>query len=130
VVKRHAKERILFVAEGLLPYFSEEEHRRIFRNLAGSFPGQEMLFQTSAPSLVQSFAQYTVLSKMRTHLELRWGLEDSRQVSLLNPNVEFIREFPLLAGRWDSLPEPIRAKVTPDMARNIAKMVHVRFKEQ
>lgn len=128
-VKPFATKRILLVAEGLLPYFTEEEHRKIFGYLARNFPGQEMVFQTSAPSLVQGFIQHSDLSKMRSHVELRWGLDDSRQVSLLNPNIEFIREFPLLEGHWDVLPEPIRQKLTPAMAKNIAKMVLVRFKQ-
>jgi len=112
-----------------LPYFSEEEHRKIFRYLAASFPGQEMLFQTSAPSLTRKFAQHSDLPKMRSNLELRWGLEESRQVSSLSPNVVFIREFPLVEGHLDVLPEQFRQKLTPAMAKNIAKMVLVRFKQ-
>jgi len=53
-VKLHARSRVLFVAEGLFPYFTEDEHRRIFGDLADGFPGQGMLFQTSAPSLIQA----------------------------------------------------------------------------
>jgi O-methyltransferase involved in polyketide biosynthesis len=128
-VKPVATKRILLVAEGLLPYFSEEEHRKIFGYLASNFPGQEMLFQTNAPSLIQGFVQHSDLSKMRSNVELRWGLEDSRQVSSLDPNIEFIREFPLIEGQLDVLPEEIRQKLTPAMAKNIAKMVHVRFLE-
>lgn len=51
-IKRRARSRILFVAEGLFPYFTEEEHRKIFHCLAGNFPGQEMLFHTMASSLM------------------------------------------------------------------------------
>jgi methyltransferase (TIGR00027 family) len=128
-VKRHARSRVLFVAEGLLPYFTEEEHRKIFTCLAENFPGQEMLFHTMGASLMQRFAQYSLISKTSMKVEMQWGLDDSRQVSALNPKVEFVREFSMLDGGYDQLPAQVRQKLTPAMAKNLAKIVHVRFKE-
>ena len=130
-IKRYARSRILFVAEGLFPYFTEEEHRKIFTSLAENFPGQEMLFHTLAPSLLQVFVQYrlTLVSKLSMKAEMQWGLDDSRQVSALNPKVEFVDEFPLLDGCYDQLPEPIRRKLSLAMAKQFAKIVHVRFLE-
>jgi hypothetical protein len=46
-IKRYARDRV-FVAEGLFPYFTEEEHRKIFTCRAENFPGQEMLVHTMA----------------------------------------------------------------------------------
>jgi O-methyltransferase involved in polyketide biosynthesis len=124
-IKRHARSRILFVAEGLFPYFTEEEHRKIFTCLVENFPGQELLFHTLAPSLMQELAQ----SKLSMKVEMQWGLDDSKQVSALNPKVEFLDEFPLLDGRYDQLPEPIRQKLSPAMVKQVMKIVHVRFQE-
>ena len=61
--------------------------------------------------------------------EMQWGLDDSEQVSALNPKVEFLHEFPLLDGCYDQLPEPIRQKLSPAMAKQVMKIVHVRFRE-
>jgi O-methyltransferase involved in polyketide biosynthesis len=128
-IKRNAETRILLVAEGLLPYFTEEEHRTIFRYLANHFPGQEMLFQTSAPSLIRGFVQYSNLSKLSNNVELRWGLEDSAQVSELDPRVRFVEEFPFLAGNYDLLPDPIKQKLSPAQALKIGKIVRIRFEQ-
>jgi O-methyltransferase involved in polyketide biosynthesis len=128
-VKRHARSRVLFIAEGLLEYFTEDEHRKIFSCLAENFPGEEMLFQTMAPSLTSGLVQYSVLSKMGSKVALQWGLDDSKQVSALHPKVEFVREFSLLERLYDQLPEPIRQKLSPAMAKQVAKIVHVRFRE-
>jgi O-methyltransferase involved in polyketide biosynthesis len=128
-VKRHARSRILFVAEGLFPYFTEEEHRKIFTCLAENFPGQEMLYHTMTPSLIQGLGQHSLVSKLDMKVEMQWGLEDSRQVSALNPRVEFVDESSLLEGCYDGLPESIRQKLSPSMAKQIAKIVHVRFCE-
>jgi methyltransferase (TIGR00027 family) len=130
-IKRHARSRILFVAEGLFMYFTEEEHRKVFTCLAENFPGQEMLFHTLAPSLIQELAQFrqTLVSKLSIKAEMEWGLDDSKQVSALNPKVEFVDEFPLLNVRYDQLPEPIRLKLSPAMVKQVMKIVHVRFRK-
>jgi hypothetical protein len=43
--------------------------------------------------------------------------------------VEFVDEFSLLEGSYDLLPEPIRQKLSPAMAKQVMKIVHVRFRE-
>ena len=130
-IKRYARSPILFVAEGLFMYFTEEEHRKLFTCLAEHFPGQEMLFHTIAPSLFQELVPYrlTLISKLSMKVEMQWGLEDSQQVSALHPKVEFMHEFPLLDGRYDQLPGFIRQQFSPAMARQVMKIVHVRFRE-
>lgn len=125
-VKSRSDARILFVAEGLFPYFTEEQHRKIFTMLADNFPGQEMLFQTSAPSVVRGFIQHSDLGKLRTSAELQWGLEEGRHVSSLNQRVRFIREFPLLTD-YEKLPAQVRQRVSPGQLAKAAKIVHVRF---
>jgi O-methyltransferase involved in polyketide biosynthesis len=125
-VKRHVDARVLFVAEGLFPYFTEEQHRKVFARLADNFPGQEMLFQTSAPSVVRGLVQHSDLAKLRTNVDLQWGLEESTQVSSLNPKVQFICEFPLLTD-YEKLPLQVRQRVSPDQLGKAAKIVHVRF---
>ncbi len=125
-VRRHARPRVLFVAEGLFPYFTEEQHKEIFGSLAGNFPGREMLFQTSAPSIVRDFVQHSALSKLRTSVDLQWGLEDSTDVSLLNPKVQFVSEFPLLTD-YEKLPPRVRQRLSPDQMRKAGKIVRVRF---
>lgn len=125
-VKKRVRSRVLFVAEGLFPYFTEEQHREIFGWLADNFPGQEMLFQTSAPSIIRGFVQHSDLAKLRTRADLQWGLEESTQVSSLNPKVRFISEFPMLTD-FEKLPLQMRQQLSPDQLRKAGKIVHVRF---
>lgn len=125
-VKRHGRSRVLFVAEGLFPYFTEAQHREIFGWLADNFAGQEMLFQTSAPSVMRGFLQHSDLAKLRTNADLQWGLEESADVSSLNPKVRFISESPLLTD-YEKLPRQARRRLSPDQIRKAAKIVHVQF---
>jgi O-methyltransferase involved in polyketide biosynthesis len=118
----------LFIAEGLFPYFTEEEHRKIF-TCSPNFPGQEMLFHTIAPSLMQELSRHSLMSRLSMKVEIQWGLDDSKQVSALHPKVEFVHEFSLLQEYYEQLPEPVRQKFSPAMAKQFAKIVHVRFHE-
>jgi O-methyltransferase involved in polyketide biosynthesis len=126
-VKRYAKEHILFVAEGLFPYFTEAQHRSIFALLADNFPAQEMLFHTSAPSVTRGLAHESDLAKMKDSVELGWGLEESAQVCALNEKVKYIGEFSLLEGHEQLLAEQLRERLPPDVLRKAAKIVHVGF---
>jgi len=125
-VKKHSRSRVLFVAEGLFPYFTEEQHKEIFGRLADNFPGQEMLFQTSAPSAIRGLLQHSVLAKLRTNVDLQWGLEESTDVSSLNSKIQLISDFPLLT-EYEKLPPQVRQRLSPDQMRKAGKIVHVRF---
>jgi O-methyltransferase involved in polyketide biosynthesis len=118
---------VLLVAEGLLPYFTEEQHKFIFGYLARRFPGQQMLFQTSSPSLIHRLAPSSDLSRLNTTAELQWGLEESAQVSALDSRVHLVEEFPLIAGLERELPEEFRRGLSAEQLRKAAKIVHVRF---
>jgi O-methyltransferase involved in polyketide biosynthesis len=128
--KQYGTARVLLVAEGLLPYFTQEQHVAIFSYLADSFPGQQMLFQTISPSLISGLPgirRYSNLRRMRTHVDVRWGLDDSALVSALNPKVRLVAEFPLLEGREALLPAEFREKLTAGALSRISKILAVRF---
>jgi O-methyltransferase involved in polyketide biosynthesis len=122
-VRRCSSPAILFVAEGLLPYFDEAEHRVIFAALADGFPGTDIIFQTSAPSIVRQFLPRSDLGKLRTNAELRWGIEHGCDVERLDPRVRYVREFSL-TERFSELAPP---GLTVDELRRAAKIVHARF---
>jgi len=126
-VRRFGRSPLLFVAEGLFPYFTEAQHRAIFAHLSDNFPGQQMLFQTSAPSVLREFAHLSVLSKLRTRADMEWGLEEGADVSSLDPRARFVDEYSLFEGYDGKLPEPVRRQFTPDLIRKAAKIVRVRF---
>jgi O-methyltransferase involved in polyketide biosynthesis len=126
-VKRHGAMPILFIAEGLFPYFTKAQHELVFAYLANNFPGQAMLFQTHAPSALQGFAQFSALGKLRTNATMQWGLEEGSDVSSLHPKARFLGEFSLLERHEDLLPEVVRQRHSPEMIRKAAKIVRVQF---
>jgi O-methyltransferase involved in polyketide biosynthesis len=126
-VKPLAGGPVLLIAEGLTPYFTEEEHRRFFGLLADHFPGATLLFQNSAASILKEFAHLSDLSKLKTRAEIRWGLEEGADVSSLTPRARFEAEYSILEGYEHLLPQELHHRITPEVLRRAGKIVRVRF---
>jgi O-methyltransferase involved in polyketide biosynthesis len=132
-VKQNACEHVLLIAEGLLPYFTQEEHAAILSGIANNFPGQEMLFQTAAISTVREIAKHVDLRKlsnlgqMSDDVHIQWGFDDATGVSALEPRARFIEEFPLLDL---SATRQLEQKLPPQLVEKLVtagKIVRVRF---
>jgi O-methyltransferase involved in polyketide biosynthesis len=133
-VKQHTGEHVLLIAEGLLPYFTQEQHTAIFRGVADNFPGQEMLFQTTAISTVREIAKHVDLRKlsnlgqMSDDVHIQWGFDDAAEVSALEPRARFVEEFPLLDA--SAVRRQFEQKLPAELVEKLAttgKIVRVRF---
>ena len=69
---------VVFVAEGVLMYFSEEDVKRLFGLLARHFPGSSLLFDNLGPAMVKH--QSTHDSVTKTAAKFAWGMADIREV--------------------------------------------------
>jgi O-methyltransferase involved in polyketide biosynthesis len=133
-VKQNAGEHVLLIAEGLLPYFTQEQHAAILRMIADNFPGQEMLFQTAGISTVREVAKLVDLRKlsnlgqMSDDVHIQWGLDDAAEVSALEPRARFVEEFPLLDVRMAR--QQLEQKLPVELVEKLAtagKIVRIRF---
>jgi O-methyltransferase involved in polyketide biosynthesis len=84
---------VLFVAEGLLMYFSENEVKSLVNELATRFPGAEMLVEVLAPLLVGRSRHHDSLSKIGDRVEFKWGPKDCRKMEAWHDGIRFIEEW-------------------------------------
>lgn len=84
---------VIFLAEGLFMYFSEEELKPFFCELAQRFPKSEMLFEMLAPFMVGKSQHHETLKKIDSQAEFKWGLRDSRDMESWHPAIRFIEEW-------------------------------------
>ena len=68
----------VFVAEGVLMYFSEADVKRLFGMLARHFPGSRLLFDCLGPVMVKHQARHDALTK--TAARFTWSLDDVWEV--------------------------------------------------
>ena len=79
---------ILFIAEGLLPYFTKDEVMLILKTIKDRFPQSEMLLEAMSPFIAK-----------RPHPDLKgydasfkWGIKMGKEIEQWNIGVEFINE--------------------------------------
>jgi O-methyltransferase involved in polyketide biosynthesis len=104
-VSVHASRPFLFLAEGVFPYFEEEQVKGLFLTLAARFPGGELVCDAMTPFMVR--LHNLELRVLRVGARLRWGLRHSRDpegwgtgIRLLNEWFYFDRAEPRLGATY------------------------------
>lgn len=127
--KIKARERpVLFIAEGLLMYFSQDQVRPLFEKLAARFPGSEMLFEMLCPYMVGRSRHNDSLKTMDRPPEFLWGMENARTICDWHPSIRFLQEwnyYDYHKKRWGIFGMIARL---PVIRRRLAcRIVHLRF---
>lgn len=106
LVGAHADRRVLFLAEGVLPYFDPAQVRGLVLTLRQRFPGCELVFDALTPFMIRLHDLELRLSKVGARLH--WGLRRERDleawaegIRLLDAWYYFDRPEPRLGStRW------------------------------
>ena len=77
-VSRYTPRSILFVSEGVLPYFEEAQVKSLFLKLRDRFPGSELVCDAHTPFVV--WADNIQLALTRVKARLHWRLKNPRDV--------------------------------------------------
>ena len=124
-VRQFVHGKTLFVAEGLMNYFSEEENLEIFEALTDNFPGQEMLLSILSRDGV-NYANETP-SLHAAHTRMKSRIVSGVQLALINPQIQFIDEWYVADRNQNLMPPEIRKMMTSPAAKNRQKIAHIRF---
>ncbi len=114
----------LFIAEGVFPYFNEDEVRPVFIALAERFSGSEMIVDALSPFMVHASA---INPSFRGYqVRPRWSVSDPRSIETWYSGIEVLETY-----TYFGQPEPRLANVwwmakTP-LLRNIARVLHLRM---
>lgn len=123
-VEETPRRPILFVAEGLLYYFTEDQVRAILTALARRFPGSELLFESVSPLMVRLSSRHPSVGK--TSARFHWGIRTGKSLAGWDKNIHFVEEW----SYFDRHPERWRwlrlLRRTPPL-RDLIKIVHLRF---
>jgi O-methyltransferase involved in polyketide biosynthesis len=98
--------RLLFVAEGVLIYFSQKEAIALLARLAERFPGAEVVFDTVGPIVARTSAFHAAVS--RTGARYRWGIVrlerlESNSRLRLEESVPYLERHPDRWGRGGTI---------------------------
>lgn len=112
----------LFLAEGVFPYFEEDEVKRVLIALADRFPGGELVIDTLSPFMVHASA---VMPSFRGYqARPRWGVSDPLAIETWNSGLTLLESY-----KYFDQPEPrlnkIRWMARVPIFRDSARVLHL-----
>ncbi len=90
-VEQHGKRPILFIAEGVFPYFEENALKTLFLKLRDHFPGAELVCDAHTPFVIQMDNLQLILA--RVNARLHWGLKNGRDVEKWGEGIKLLDEW-------------------------------------
>ena len=89
--QKHPHGRFLFLAEGVMMYFNEEQVKSVIQNLAQRFPGCEIYFDFVSKWAARNSDKHE--SVKRTKARFHFGLNDPHTIEQWFPKLKLIERF-------------------------------------
>ena len=113
------EEPVLIIAEGILMYLKEEDVKRVFSILAGSFPGAEMYFDVV----------HTYFVDKGVSSDFVWGIDTAKQIENLHESIKLVESWSTgdLCKNRQSL--FFRIMNISSSIRNRSQILHIKFED-
>ena len=116
---------LLFLAEGLLMYFTEDEVKEILSKIGSACPGSEMLFEAMSPFIAKRTKRHADVKKY--HAQFKWGIKTGAELEKWEQGIRFIEEWYYFDRHLDRFPFIFRLLACVPAFRKGMKIVHIRF---
>lgn len=92
--ERHPDAPFLFIAEGLLMYFTEQKNRELLQNLAERFHGAELYLERMSRFAMNHQSRHKSISQ--TSAIVRWGVDSPKEVCQWHDGITTIADYKYL----------------------------------
>ena len=130
-IKRSPRHPLLLIAEGLVHYFTEDQMKLFFDQMATHLPGAEFLMHSISPLLVNRHRAIKGLNRMNA--PFKWGIWTGRELEDWDTRYQFIKEWNFLERhrqRWRWMWWITRIPLMSRLTRGVLKVVHIRFRAE
>lgn len=124
------KEKLLFVASGVLYYFEEDKIKELFLRLIEKFPGSEIIFDAVSPLGVKYSNKMIIKNGgMDDKSFLKWGLSNAKEIEKWNNKIKVLEEYPYYSNlpSYSGIGLKARIKIWLSDVLRTAYMVHLKF---
>lgn len=87
---KHPEADILFLMEGVLMYFTEDEVQLLFKNLADRFPGAEIWFDACGTLVSGNSNKHDSLKRMEA--KFKWGINNGLKIEKWDGRLKLIEQ--------------------------------------
>lgn len=81
----------LFIAEGLLMYFTEAEVKKVLKNVKNSVPDAEVLFEAMSPFIAKRSSKHPDVKAYDA--TFKWGIASGREMETWGMGLRFVEEW-------------------------------------
>jgi methyltransferase (TIGR00027 family) len=85
---KHPDSKFIFVIEGVLMYFPEEQVKSVIQNLAARFHGSELHFDTVSKLLSKQSHRHDAVKYAKA--KFQWGIDDEKEIEKWASNIRHI----------------------------------------
>lgn len=91
----HRGSKVIFIAAGVLVYFTEEQVKGLVTGLADAFPGSEMIFEIYAPKLIEIRNQKIMESGRMPDLQqqMQWGVASGEVIAGWGHGIKLAEQY-------------------------------------
>ncbi|MGD8779164.1 MAG: class I SAM-dependent methyltransferase [Ignavibacteria bacterium] len=115
----------LFIVEGLLMYFTEEEVKSLFKVISENFPDAEMLLEAMSPIMVKDSNQHPDLKTYNA--SFKWGIKTGKEIENWNIGANFVNEWYYFDRHRERAPFIYKIFILIPVFRKMMKIVHLKF---
>lgn len=125
------KDGLLFLAGGVFMYFSEDEIKTFFKQLADHFKQCDLYFDALSLRAL-NMAKKHVLKKggMNTSFGSGWGLKSAKDIDNWDKRIKSLEARPLYKGTMKNIPFLHKFFLTITDAMKMGVMIHIRINEE
>jgi methyltransferase (TIGR00027 family) len=116
---------LLFIAEGLLMYFAEEEVKELLGKIGAACPGSEMLFEAMSPFIAKRTDKHADVKKYDA--QFKWGISTGAELGEWKQGIDFIEEWYYFERHTYRYPLIYRLLAFIPVFRKGMKIVRIRF---
>ena len=126
-----AGEPVLFIAAGVLYYFTGAQVKALFSKLADRFPDSELVFDACSPRGLRIANKRVIQSSgMDLNASLKWGLRRAAEIENWDKRITVLAEYPKFRGIRSKLSFKEKwGTLVADLLR-IMFMVHLRMQKR
>lgn len=123
-IKATTSEKILFIAEGVLMFFSEPEVKQLMNKIQANFSGSEMIFDALGVFLAANSRLNS--GELGIEASYKWGIKDLQTIETWNQGIKLIDRYYYLDLHKNRLGWLGLLSYLPMLRRQI-KIGHIRF---
>ncbi len=117
----------LFIAEGLLMYFDEDEVKSIFKKISQEFPDSEMILEAMSPFIVK-IKKHPALKDL--NVSFKWGVKSGKELEEWGLGINFIKEDYFFDRFRSKIPFSYRIITLIPAFKKMMKIIHIKFEKK